>query len=1007
MKIYLSSTFEDLKAHRQEVGLALRRLGHTVIGMEDYVAADERPLDKCLKDVRACDVYVGLFAFRYGYVPKVDNQQKRSITELEYLAAADAGIPRLIFLLKDDAPWLPKFVDQGRAARRVTALREQLGKAHLASFFENKDQLAQLVSTAVVRLQQELSPAQASPADPTGANVPDSYRDWVRRECGGIELLGLRLKQGQSVRIGNVYVPLTTPLREIDGQLAAPGAGGKRREPVARMGQEETKPALILNLLDRHSLYVSGPPGTGKSTLCRWLAWLLVEGAMPPDEEATDPAEQEVFPARLAGQLPVLIRLRDFHGSLTPTRELTAHQLELDLARWLVDRKPGGLTGVAFKARLARGALTLIFDGADEVPLDRRQALLAGLAQALPGWHKAGHRILLTSRPYGLEESDLRRLGLPHAPIEKLSSRFQQRLVQRWFRILADHPESARATAEGLLADLRQREELQPLAENPLLLTAMCIVYGQGKRLPQDKHDLYDRIVDTVLHNRFPATQVPLVRNRLAVIAHGMHTGEGLEEDRPSPAAQTTEGEIDRMLAAYQEASSYTETGFRQVSEAREQLLSESGLLLPLEEQRASFYHLSFQEYLAAERIADVEHDRLPTVFRNRSVNPAWRNTLSFLFGSQLARSVAPERAVKLLLAYLNHLKADAEPCQALLVADGVEILRGRGIALSDAQLQRFRELCLTEMRGHRIDLHRAHFGAALGRVGDHRFRADAWYLPNEPLLGFVEIPAGPFRMGSDHSSDPQARDEELWPDGAPQAETGRYFIGRFPVTVGQFRAFAEDRSGNAGFLATDPDALRGIENYPVTQITWHDAIAYCRWLTRKLRAWNGTPQALKQVLDPASPEGGWQINLPSEPEWEKAARGTDGRIYPWGNKFLHHRANVATEEIYAPSAVGCFPLGTSPLEVEEMSGNVFEWNRSMWKGRYDQLSYGYPYDSTDGRERNDMPHQVFRAVRGGSWFNSASDARCAYRLGFSAQLRDWGIGFRIVLSPFRSLPEQ
>jgi len=112
-RIYLSSTYEDLKEHREAVARALRRLDHHVVGMEDYVAADERPLAKCLKDVAACDLYVGLFAWRYGYVPDEGNPDRKSITELEYRHATKLKKPRLVFLLSDDAPWPPKCVDKG------------------------------------------------------------------------------------------------------------------------------------------------------------------------------------------------------------------------------------------------------------------------------------------------------------------------------------------------------------------------------------------------------------------------------------------------------------------------------------------------------------------------------------------------------------------------------------------------------------------------------------------------------------------------------------------------------------------------------------------------------------------------------------------------------------------------------------------------------------------------------------------------------------------------------
>ena len=105
--IYLSSTYTDLKACREAVYHALRQMRHDVIAMEDYVATDERPIEKCLADVAASDLYIGIFAWRYGYIPSEMNPEHKSITELEYRKAIQTGKTCLLFLLDKDAPWPP------------------------------------------------------------------------------------------------------------------------------------------------------------------------------------------------------------------------------------------------------------------------------------------------------------------------------------------------------------------------------------------------------------------------------------------------------------------------------------------------------------------------------------------------------------------------------------------------------------------------------------------------------------------------------------------------------------------------------------------------------------------------------------------------------------------------------------------------------------------------------------------------------------------------------------
>src|SRR5688572_10261389 len=126
-RVYVSSTYDDLKDCRERVRSALRKLGHEDVAMEYYVAENKRPLAKCLEDVASCDLYLGIFAWRYGYVPP---GKTRSITELEYRRAVQAGKDCLILLLKDDASW-PVDRIEFSAQEKIRTLREELSQKHL------------------------------------------------------------------------------------------------------------------------------------------------------------------------------------------------------------------------------------------------------------------------------------------------------------------------------------------------------------------------------------------------------------------------------------------------------------------------------------------------------------------------------------------------------------------------------------------------------------------------------------------------------------------------------------------------------------------------------------------------------------------------------------------------------------------------------------------------------------------------------------------------------------
>ena len=160
-QIYISSTYTDLVDHRRHVYDILRKMRYDVIAMEDYVAADRRPVDQCLADVASCDVYVGIFAWRYGYIPPGHD---KAITELEYRQAGQCGLERLVFLVDESTPWPREYMDEvtghGEDGARIKALRAELLENHMVQFFKSPEELAGQVATSVARWTQKQLDAQ-------------------------------------------------------------------------------------------------------------------------------------------------------------------------------------------------------------------------------------------------------------------------------------------------------------------------------------------------------------------------------------------------------------------------------------------------------------------------------------------------------------------------------------------------------------------------------------------------------------------------------------------------------------------------------------------------------------------------------------------------------------------------------------------------------------------------------------------------------------------------------
>lgn len=158
MKIYLSSTYRDLKDHRSMLGLAMRKAQYDVMMMEEYVARDQLVEFACQGDVVSCDAYVGLFAWRYGHIPEDNNPAGKSVTEMEYTSAEDK-IPRLVFILKDEAEWPAELKDDDLT--RINEFRKNLKKMCAAYFADN----AQLVGEVLAALRTVECTRIARPLD--------------------------------------------------------------------------------------------------------------------------------------------------------------------------------------------------------------------------------------------------------------------------------------------------------------------------------------------------------------------------------------------------------------------------------------------------------------------------------------------------------------------------------------------------------------------------------------------------------------------------------------------------------------------------------------------------------------------------------------------------------------------------------------------------------------------------------------------------------------------------
>ena len=197
------------------------------------------------------------------------------------------------------------------------------------------------------------------------------------------------------------------------------------------------------------------------------------------------------------------------------------------------------------------------------------------------------------------------------------------------------------------------------------------------------------------------------------------------------------------------------------------------------------------------------------------------------------------------------------------------------------------------------------------------------------------------------------------------------FYIAQYPVTWAQYNLFLEDALGHADARWWDGLERRHeyervdvpVSNLPAQEVSWYDAVAYCRWLSDRL---------------------GFEVRLPTEWEWEKAA--TDGdpdRVYAWGSTWQGDFANTRNSNLRRAIAVGMYPMGASPVGALDMTGNVLEWCIN---------EFGDP-------RRMDVDSPASRVMRGGSWFLIPAYSRTTFRVGDNPYMRFNSVGFRLVAS--------
>ena len=977
------------------------------------VTCDHREYEPGLPLRRLCQVLAAVLAQRLVVVLDVHRAEPGQLPDglrrptLEEIAALPWPGASLLAIGPGVAERLPAALVDGEGARSAGAVLGALdaAKGH--------------ATTAVLNVaSRERRLPGAEQAD-EGTRVRE-YLEVLQQRASRLAF-EVRDPEGREPGLDDVYIPsharrFRDP--EAEREPSRPAGKSRRRGGGGPGEQKEPPPPTLHDAIAKHDrLFVVGGPGSGKTTFLRKIA----------TEAATARLYTLAPPGGLPEQpFPVLVSLEDYG------RDCRSRNVEPG-ATDLRDFALGGLLAAdaeKLDPAIARRALSdkrlvLLLDGLDEVPETVRRDRVAGAIAALADSVK-GAVIVVTCRPAAARDA----CDLPHPFVRYDVSAFddEQRavFVHKWMTHRhGDGPmrSVAREQAGRLLDELRGNAGLASEVESPLILTIVCMLFHKEGMLPESRAELYDQVVTLLLDNRRrgceawpgPAKDVDRTTRRRAMeaLAWGHRT-------------EVPAGGLDKALLFEERAVDLMKNVVPERRVALDLLLflqERTGLLdwraSSGTEKQYAFPHRTLTEFLAASHAASRDDGRVTGDLLDRAKDADWREVL-LLYTAFVAcrpgRSPEPAWALvrTLARAALDDAKGGRPERAAVRGRLAAECLKGARasqppedvLGLVDRDLQDV----FADPEGSRElpELDRIGFWAAVG-TNDRRLLGERW----------TRIPAGEGWRGQ------VPGDTEAYDDEKPGrlVRTNQVWVLRWSVLVSEYAAFIDAGGYDeiawwdaAGRQWSDRESVRcpkqwGVQKvrgggYPVVGVSYWEARAFCAFANEYLReAW-------------AIPDE-YVLRLPTEAEWERAARWDPGRpdthepdqrVYPWGKVPPDPtRANFRGGKSGGASPVGAYPAGTSGGHLFDMAGNVWEWCLDAWSDRaYHAVPPDDPVTVEDGRaplSLVDAPRDVLgaarmRVVRGGGFGFGSQFLRVSYRLREVPVIQWWNLGFRCVAAP-------
>lgn len=792
-----------------------------------------------------------------------------------------------------------------------------------------------------------------------------AYREWLIGETDYLDIRGIGVVEGGSTgavpfRILDLYTKLYVREGPSNLDLESGRVRGEQRVELTEKAKKTRCLAIV------------GDPGSGKTTFLRYLARSLL----------CDPN----------GPLPIYLRLSDVYEYFVANKKSYLNPtIFLEFLILLSSKYDLGLSFFSLENRIKNGKCYFLLDALDELPSTiAREEMVQAIDMASRLWKSDDCKFIITSRPLAMIGKSVP-IGFELVGIDQLKDNDISLFLKTWTRLLFPNmsEDLRRYYCDNLLATIGERPEIHQLARNPVMLTSMAVIHYNEKHLPEGRANLLEAVIRWLLHakdrsqnsGRMPPKRAETIYRDIAL---AMFDVDGIRKNRVGI------GRIAKRISKHFGNDEEKALDFIWQEE------TETGILVRRGEGDLAFWHLSFQEYLAAKEIAgktDDEETGWWSILQKNLDKTEWHEVICLvpaclirlgtdrvdLFLRRLCKKYLNEnlsgkaRGVSLGGCILNDLRVYGyEPTEVHLWSKILHEIK----PIFESDIPR---ISLEERYNAII---------GYGRGGDERLRdfESTW----------VPVPAGTFYLGSQAENSSEINydpDSVEWEGPIIEVILKPFEIRKYLITVEEFELFISDGGYNGGgqeFWTLDGwkwrlenninapqdwDRQLGFPNCPVSGISWFEAVAYCRWLTSK---------DLRNMV----------YRLPSEAEWEYAAmhRLPFNQRFPWGNflsKGEQAEANWDGCNLNKKTPIGMFHKSNTIDGISDMIGNVEEWCADSW------------YDSYINYPKNGTPREISTergcVIRGGSTIRVSRLCRLKYRSRCNKDSRYETIGFRPV----------